>query len=831
MRARVTVPITLTFALIGAGIYGYFPEQQEQAATRALGIKATRLAELAAFSVAPAVEFDDEGLVTEVFRGASTDPDLRYIAAYRNGERIAVYPEDAEPDYQGDVNETLAYFLPEELRVEVPIGSATDQRATLLASYSTRTIRQASRRARLVALAIGALILLVGFLLARRIEALFAETRVARERAEEASRAKSQFLANMSHEIRTPLNGILGMASLLQLEPLTEHGRRFAQSIERSGQTLLRLVNDILDFSKIEAGRFDLEVAPFSLGQRFDNVVDALAKAALDKGVELVAHLSPDIPDALEGDGLRVEQVLMNLVGNAVKFTEEGEVFVHATLVTRTEKRVRVRLEVKDTGIGMTPQQQRRVFEAFTQADVSMARRFGGSGLGLTIVRHLVDRMGGSLELESQPGIGTTFRVELPFVVAAEPIADETTGLLASRRVLVVDDNATNRLVLGEQVAAWGGLPTTVEGPSSGLAALDAAEADGKPFDLVLLDYTMPEMNGVELAERIRTRPDAPPMVLLSSGAPSPDAIRAAGIAAWANKPLQRRTLLRALRTALGVGGTSEAPMRVETRPRGLLLVAEDNSTNQEVITALLRVLGFDCCVAQNGEEAVARVREEPAVRAVLMDCQMPIMDGYTAAETIRREEAETGRPRVPIVAVTAHALPEEEERATKAGMDAYVTKPIVLRELDEALSRLLGEDPSVRSESEAPPNGDGILDPAALGTLRELGIFDRVCGTFQSDARGLLDSVQEALVDLDGDALRRAAHTLKGASRYVGARRLAALAGAIEAKAAAGNLAEAEMMALDLEEILAEALRALQDQRSVGAERVGVNPGEPVGA
>ena len=820
MRERVTLLITLTFALIGAGIYGYFPEQQERAATRALGIKATRLAELAAYAVAPAVEFDDEALVAEVFRGAATDPDLRYIAAYRDGEPLAVYPEGVHPDYQGEAHETLMYFLPEELRVEVPIGSATDRQATLLASYSTRSIRDASRRARAVAVGIGALILLVGFVLGRRIEALFEQARRARARAEEASRAKSQFLANMSHEIRTPLNGILGMAALLQLEPLTERERRYAQSIERSGQSLLRLVGDILDFSKIEAGRFELEIVPFSLAQHFDHVVEAVAKAAQDKGIELVAHLSPDIPAALEGDGLRVEQVLMNLVGNAVKFTDEGEVFVHGTLVERTDDGVRVRLEVKDTGIGMTPEQQRRVFEAFTQADVSMARRFGGTGLGLTIVRHLVELMGGSLDLESEPGVGTTFRVELPFVIARDAVEDEGAELLARRRVLVIDDNATNRLVLGEQLAAWGGEPTTAEGPSSGLAALGEAEAEGRPFDLVILDYTMPQMNGVQLAERIRERAHVPPMVLLSSGAPTEAEIRGAGIAAWASKPLQRRTLLRALRVALRVAPESDAPLRVETRPRGLLLVAEDNPTNQEVTTALLRVLGFECRLANNGAEAVTLLREGLQPRAVLMDCQMPVMDGYTAAETIRADEAASGRPRVPIVAVTAHALAEEQQRAAEAGMDAYVTKPIVLRELDEALSRLLGEEPSVQSgPPPAPVDEGGVLDPSALASLRELGIVESVCATFRKDASGLLDALQSALVELDAEALRRAAHTLKGASRYVGARRVAQRAGAIERQAGQGALAEAELLALDLQELIDEALEALDREGGAGAE------------
>ncbi|MEM9071016.1 MAG: response regulator [Myxococcota bacterium] len=815
MRAHVTIPIALTFALIGVGIYLYFPRQQEDAGTRALGLKASRLAELAAYAIAPAVEFDDEALIAEVFRGAASDPELQSIAAFRGGVMLSAYPEDAEVEYQGEAAETLVYFLPGQVCVEVPIPSATGEPALLLASYSTATIDHASQRNRWVAVGIGLAIFLVGLILALRIDFLFAAHRRARHRAEEASRAKSQFLANMSHEIRTPLNGILGMATLLLHKRLPEEERRYAQSIERSGHNLLRLVNDILDFSKVEAGRFELEEAPFSLVQRLDNVVDAVAKSASDKGVELVAHLAPDVPTGLVGDGLRVEQILMNLVGNAVKFTDEGEIFVHGKVASRDESEVRVRFEVRDTGIGMTPEQQRRVFEAFTQADVSMARRFGGSGLGLTIVRHLVERMKGTLELESEAGKGTTFIATIPFAISGE--GDAPAGWLQDRKLLVVDDNATNRLVLREQISAWGGSAEAVEGPQSALAALDEAS-----FDIIVLDFHMPEMNGLELAQAIRKRENAPLMVMLSSVETTAREIREAGIAAYANKPIVRRTFERALRTALGEGAPEAAPMRIEKRNRGTLLVAEDNATNREVISSLLAVIGFDSQMVENGAQAVEAARDAD-VRAILMDCQMPVMDGYAATRAIREEEQAGGRARMPIIAVTAHALPEEQERATEAGMDAYVTKPVSLGALDEALSNLLEEDPAVVRNSMVPPSVDQVLDPGALDTLRELGVFDRVVGTYRDDAHGLLEAMQQALVDLDADGLRRAAHTLKGASRYVGAVQVAALAEAIEHGASEGELAEAEMQTLELEDVLLQAMSGLE------AEMEGANVGTQI--
>ena len=517
----------------------------------------------------------------------------------------------------------------------------------ILAQYSTVTIERATRRNRIVAVAIGAAIFFVGIILALRIEALFASNKRARMRAEEASQAKSQFLANMSHEIRTPLNGILGMASLLLRKRLPPEEKRFAKSIERSGQTLLHLVNDILDFSKIEAGRFELESVEFSLTETLDDVVEALSSSATDKGIELVAHLADAIPARVRGDGLRIKQILMNLVGNAVKFTDEGEVVVRGRLVDSSDAHVRVELAVRDTGIGMSPEQRARVFESFTQADASMARRFGGTGLGLTIVSHLVESMGGELNVESELGEGSTFSFVLPFEVIAESESAGALSLLESRRVLVVDDNATNREVLREQVSAWGGSPQVVEAPSAALEAIARAVEAGTPFDLVLLDFTMPEMNGLELARAIGERDDPPVMVMLSSGTPTSAEIRDAGIAGYAAKPLQRRALERALRTALGKGTTEDERVpEMVSEDRGKLLVAEDNETNREVIEAMLAVLGFEAVMVEDGAQAVEAMSTAGDVRAVLMDCQMPNVDGYEATRRIRAMESESGRKR-----------------------------------------------------------------------------------------------------------------------------------------------------------------------------------------
>ncbi len=809
MRIPVTIPIALAFAVIGVGIYLYFPTQQETAARDALRIKATRMVELVAYTIAPSVEFQDNDSITEVFRGAATDPDLKHIAVFVSEQQLSVFPEDAEVTYLGEARDPLAYFVPGALYVEAPVTTSTGETPMVLAQYSTVAIEQATQKNRIVAVAIGIAIFFVGLILALRIEALVASYKRARTRAEAASHAKSQFLANMSHEIRTPLNGILGMASLLLRRRLPPEERRFAKSIERSGQTLLHLVNDILDFSKIEAGRFELDSVVFSLPETLDDVVEALSKSATDKGIELVSHLEDNVPECVEGDGLRVKQVLMNLVGNAVKFTDDGEVVVRGRLAESTEGHVRVHFEVRDTGIGMTPEQKARVFQSFTQADASMARRFGGTGLGLTIVSHLVESMGGELQVESDLGEGSTFSFSLPFAITGESATTGAVSLLAKRRVLVVDDNETNRQVLREQVNAWGGNAEVVDAPSAALEALSSANDAGTPFDLVLLDFTMPEMNGLELAREIGKSDSAPVMVMLSSGTPSSADIRDAGISGYAAKPLQRRALERALRSALGQGEQDETriPDRVSV-DRGKLLVAEDNETNREVIEAMLAVLGFSAVMVEDGAQAVEAMSRADDVRAVLMDCQMPNVDGYEATRQIRAQEKEGTR--IPIIAVTAHALPEEEARATEAGMDAYVTKPVTLETLDAALSSVLGEEPglAVQSVADAP---DTDIDPAAIDALRELGVFDKVRATFERDAASLVGKIEQAMIDVDVDALRRAAHTLKGAARYVGAVRLAALAATIESSAKDEDLATAEVSTLDLEETLEQALSALR--------------------
>ena len=816
MRIPVTIPIALAFAAIGVGIYLYFPSQQESAARDALRIKATRMVELVAYAIAPGVEFQDDASITEVFHGAATDPDLKHIAVYLDGEQLAVYPEDADVTYLGEVRDPLAYFVPGALHVEAPVTTSTGTFPMVLAQYSTVEIEQATRRNRIVAVAISVAIFLVGLILALRIEALFASNKRARMRAEDASRAKSQFLANMSHEIRTPLNGILGMASLLLRKRLPPEERRFAKSIERSGQTLLHLVNDILDFSKIEAGRFELDSVVFSLTETLDDVVEALSKAATDKGIELVAHLEDDVPDRVEGDGLRIKQILMNLVGNAVKFTDEGEVVVRGRLLDSTDDQVHVHLEVRDTGIGMTPEQKARVFESFTQADASMARRFGGTGLGLTIVSHLIETMGGELQVESELGSGSTFSFVLPLGITGESETKGAVSLLAKRRVLVVDDNETNRLVLREQVAAWGGEPEVVDAPTAALDALAKAAEAGTPFDLVLLDFTMPEMNGLELARAIRQRPRPPVMVMLSSGTPTSAEIREAGIAGYAAKPLQRRALERALRAALGQGsGDDERVPDMVAVDRGKLLVAEDNETNREVIEAMLAVLGFEAVMVEDGAQAVEAMSTADDVRAVLMDCQMPNVDGYEATRRIRAMEKETGRARIPIVAVTAHALPEEEARAAEAGMDGYVTKPVTIETLDAALAAVLGEEQGLSVRADEEESSDATIDPGAIATLRELGVFAKVRATFERDAASLVGKIEQAMIDVDADALRRSAHTLKGAARYVGAGRLASLAATIESSAKNDDLATAEMCALELEESLATALDALRAEQA----------------